>query len=52
MTVLCICWLKLQKLNYNARNAKYRIVILLVILPKILVTHIQHAGDGHLSSDR
>lgn len=24
MTVVCICCLKLQKLNYNAQNGKYK----------------------------
>jgi hypothetical protein len=25
MTIGCICWLKLQKLNYNAQYGKYKI---------------------------
>jgi len=25
MTIVCICWLKLQKLDYNARNGQYQI---------------------------
>jgi hypothetical protein len=24
ITIACICWLNLYKLNYNARNGKYR----------------------------
>jgi hypothetical protein len=26
MKILCICWLKLQKMNYNARNENKKIV--------------------------
>jgi hypothetical protein len=25
MTIVCICWVKSQKLNYNARNGKHKI---------------------------
>ena len=25
MTTVCICWLKLQKFDYNARNGQYKI---------------------------
>jgi len=27
MTVVCICWLKLQKLNYNAQNGQCKILV-------------------------
>jgi len=27
MTVVCICWLKLQKLNYNAQDGQCKILV-------------------------
>jgi hypothetical protein len=40
ITVVRICWLKLQKLHYNARNGKYKTLIKHMLFPRTLVTHL------------
>jgi hypothetical protein len=44
MTIVCICWLKLQKPNYNARNGKHKMIGLKSFVAPILVRAARLTG--------